>query len=109
MFGIPVDTPQGLAGAVRASPRLRWVQATSAGAGEQVHAAGLSDAELARVTLASASGVHAGRSRSSAWGRPWTCSLSNRFPRPVRSGYCPAYCSARTPHEPAMNGTIASR
>jgi phosphoglycerate dehydrogenase-like enzyme len=36
------------------------VQATSAGAGEQVRAAGLSAAELARVTVTSAAGVHAG-------------------------------------------------
>jgi phosphoglycerate dehydrogenase-like enzyme len=59
LFGIPGDTPEGLADAVRTLPRLQWVQATSAGAGEQVHAAGLSAAELERVVITSASGVHA--------------------------------------------------
>lgn len=39
---------------------LRWIQATSAGAGEQVGAAGLSEGELRRVTVTSAVGVHAG-------------------------------------------------
>jgi phosphoglycerate dehydrogenase-like enzyme len=60
MFGIPGDSPDGLADAVRASPRLRWVQATSAGAAEQVSGAALSDVALARVAVTSASGVHTG-------------------------------------------------
>jgi phosphoglycerate dehydrogenase-like enzyme len=60
LFGIPGDSPQGLAEAVRANPGLRWVQATSAGAGEQVGAAELTDKELARVVVTSAAGVHAG-------------------------------------------------
>jgi len=59
LFGIPGDSPQGLADAVRANPGLRWVQATSAGAGEQVGAARLTDEELHRVTVTSAAGVHA--------------------------------------------------
>lgn len=59
-FGIPGDTPEGLATAVRACPQLRWVQATSAGAGEQVRAAALSSPELERVRITSASGIHAG-------------------------------------------------
>ncbi len=58
MFGIPGDSAEGLADTVRASPRLRWLQATAAGAGEQVRGAKLSDAELARVALTSGSGVH---------------------------------------------------
>ena len=60
LFGIPGDTPEGLAGAVRNCPRLRWVAATAAGAGEQVAAAGLSREELDRVAITSAAGVHAG-------------------------------------------------
>ncbi|MDQ2874304.1 MAG: D-2-hydroxyacid dehydrogenase, partial [Actinomycetota bacterium] len=36
LFGWPGDAPGGLADAVRASPGLRWVQATAGGAGEQV-------------------------------------------------------------------------
>jgi phosphoglycerate dehydrogenase-like enzyme len=60
LFGIPGDSPQGLAEAVRSSTRLRWVQATAAGAGEQVGAAGLTAGELGRVIVTSAAGVHAG-------------------------------------------------
>lgn len=60
LFGIPGDSPEGLAQAVRGSGRLRWVQATAAGAGEQVSSAQLSRAELERVIVTSAAGVHAG-------------------------------------------------
>jgi phosphoglycerate dehydrogenase-like enzyme len=60
LFGIPGDTPEGLAAAVHDVPALRWVQATAAGAGQQVQAAGLSRADLERVTVTSATGVHAG-------------------------------------------------
>jgi phosphoglycerate dehydrogenase-like enzyme len=60
LFGIPGESPGGLADAVRANPGLRWVQATAAGAGEQVGAAGLTDEELARVIVTSGAGLHAG-------------------------------------------------
>jgi glyoxylate/hydroxypyruvate reductase len=60
LFGIPGDTPEGLAHAMRHCPRLRWVAATAAGAGEQVAAAGLSHQDLDRVIVTSAAGVHAG-------------------------------------------------
>jgi phosphoglycerate dehydrogenase-like enzyme len=60
LFGIPGDTPEGLADALRRCPRLRWVAATAAGAGEQVAAAGLSRQDLERVIVTSAAGVHAG-------------------------------------------------
>lgn len=60
LFGVPGDSGTGLAGAIRAGKRIRWVQATSAGAGEQVRAAELSEEELNRVTVTTASGVHAG-------------------------------------------------
>lgn len=59
LFGIPGDTPAGLAGAVRSNPGLRWVQAMAAGAGEQVREAGLTSEELERVTVTSAAGIHA--------------------------------------------------
>jgi glyoxylate/hydroxypyruvate reductase len=59
LFGIPDDTPAGLAAAVRSSPGLRWVQAMAAGAGQQVAAAGLTSEELERVTVTSAAGIHA--------------------------------------------------
>jgi phosphoglycerate dehydrogenase-like enzyme len=59
LYGIPGDVPEGLAWAVRTAPGLRFLQATAAGAGEQVRAARLSAEELDRVAIASASGVHA--------------------------------------------------
>ncbi len=59
LFGVPGDTPAGLAAAVRSAPRLRWIQGTAAGAGEQLRRAGLGADELRAVTLTSARGVHA--------------------------------------------------
>ncbi len=59
-FGIPGDTPQGLRQLVDAAPGLRLVQATAAGAGQQIAAAGLSEHDLQRSAVASSSGVHAG-------------------------------------------------
>jgi phosphoglycerate dehydrogenase-like enzyme len=60
LLGIPGDSPEGLAAAVHGTPGLRWVQGTAAGAGEQLKAAALTKAELHRITVTSASGVHAG-------------------------------------------------
>jgi hypothetical protein len=60
LFGIPGDSPEGLAESVRGNPRLRWVQGTVAEAGGQPKAAGLTQDELARVVVTSASGVHVG-------------------------------------------------
>ena len=60
LFGLPGDTATGLAEAVRAGDRLRWVQATAGGAGEQVQAANLTAAELDRVVITRAGGVHSG-------------------------------------------------
>lgn len=57
--GVPADSPEGLAAAVSHCPRLRWVQATSAGAGDQVRRAGLDAEALEQVTVTTASGVHA--------------------------------------------------
>ncbi|HXT45813.1 MAG TPA: D-2-hydroxyacid dehydrogenase [Pseudonocardiaceae bacterium] len=60
LFGLPGDSAQGLADVVRTNAGLRWVQATAGGAGQQMQAAGLTDAELTRVLITSASGVHVG-------------------------------------------------
>jgi glyoxylate/hydroxypyruvate reductase len=60
LFGVPGDSAQGLADVVRANPALRWVQGTAAGVGETVRRAGLTEDELARVSITSAAGVHAG-------------------------------------------------
>jgi phosphoglycerate dehydrogenase-like enzyme len=59
LFGIPEELPERLAWAVRTAPGLRFVQATSAGAGQQVRRAELTAEELDRVAISSASGVHA--------------------------------------------------
>ena len=55
---MPGDTPAGLHEAIAAAPRLRFVQATSAGAGEQVRAAQLGREVLDRVAIATAAGAH---------------------------------------------------
>ncbi len=58
LFGVPGDSAEGLATAVRTAPRLRWVQGTAAGAGETLEAARLTPEELGRVTFTKASGIH---------------------------------------------------
>ena len=60
LLGLPGDRPEGLAWAVRNCPRLRWVQATVDGAGRQVRASGLTQAELAHMEITQTTGVHAG-------------------------------------------------
>lgn len=60
LLGIPGDAPDGLAWAVRECPRLRWVQATAAGAGQTIAASGLSAEERERVVITKATGIHAG-------------------------------------------------
>jgi phosphoglycerate dehydrogenase-like enzyme len=58
LFGIPAESPERLAWAVRSAPGLRFVQATAAGAGQQVRHAELTAEELERVAISTASGVH---------------------------------------------------
>jgi len=60
LLGLPGDSPAGLGAVLRSNPGLRWVQGTAAGTGEQVKAAGLTEKELERVMITSASGVHVG-------------------------------------------------
>ena len=59
LYGFPREDPQQIAWAVRTAPGLRYVQATFAGAGQQLAAAGLSREELERIQWASSAGVHA--------------------------------------------------
>jgi phosphoglycerate dehydrogenase-like enzyme len=59
LFGIPGDSAEGLAALLAEAPRLRWVHATSAGAGELVRRAGLDPDALDRVVVTTSSGVHA--------------------------------------------------
>lgn len=58
-FGVPGETPAALAAVVRRCRRLRWVQGTAAGAGELLRRAELTAAELRRVMVTKARGVHA--------------------------------------------------
>ena len=60
LLGIPGDSADALAELLAgAHPALRWVHATSAGAGELVRRAGLDRDALDRVVITTSSGVHA--------------------------------------------------
>jgi phosphoglycerate dehydrogenase-like enzyme len=60
-FGIPGSSADGLVDLVRRAPRLQWVQARNAGAGEQLGAAlRISAEDAGRVAITTSSGVHAG-------------------------------------------------
>lgn len=57
-YGVPGDAGPPLAAAVARAPHLRWVQGTSAGAGEQVRGARLAPEALERIAFTTAAGVH---------------------------------------------------
>jgi glyoxylate/hydroxypyruvate reductase len=59
VLGVPGETPASLRSLVEHAPRLRWLQGTAAGAGQQVRAAGLDAAALSRVAFTSSVGIHA--------------------------------------------------
>jgi phosphoglycerate dehydrogenase-like enzyme len=60
LLGIPGDSADALAGLLAgAHPGLRWIHATSAGAGELLRRAGLDRGALDRVVVTTSSGVHA--------------------------------------------------
>jgi phosphoglycerate dehydrogenase-like enzyme len=59
LFGVPGDSVDALAEVVTGAPRLRWIHATSAGAGEWVRQAELAPDALERVAVTTSSGVHA--------------------------------------------------
>ncbi|MBA2670453.1 MAG: D-2-hydroxyacid dehydrogenase, partial [Gemmatimonadetes bacterium] len=59
VFGVPGESAEGLAVVLERGRRLRWVQATNAGTGQQVLEAGIFPEELERVAVTTASGVHA--------------------------------------------------
>lgn len=59
LFGVPGESTEGLVDAIRRGRNLRWIQATNAGVGEHVRAAGLTREELSRVVITAATGVHA--------------------------------------------------
>ncbi|MGI8416016.1 MAG: D-2-hydroxyacid dehydrogenase [Nakamurella sp.] len=60
LFGIPGDSADGLAEAIRGSGRLRWIQATTGGVGQLLFDAGLTEQERGRVMITRAGGVPAG-------------------------------------------------
>jgi phosphoglycerate dehydrogenase-like enzyme len=59
LLGYPREDPAQIAWAVRTAPGLRFVQATYAGAGQQLAAAGLTREELERIQWTSSAGIHA--------------------------------------------------
>jgi phosphoglycerate dehydrogenase-like enzyme len=59
VLGVPGEEPDSLRFVVERAPRLRWLQGTAAGAGQQVRAAGLDAATLSRVRFTSSVGIHA--------------------------------------------------
>jgi phosphoglycerate dehydrogenase-like enzyme len=59
VLGFPREAPAGIAWVVRTAPNLRFLQATFAGAGQQIRAAKLTEDELTRVAFASTAGIHA--------------------------------------------------
>lgn len=79
LFGVPGETPQGLAETVRRHPGIRWIQGTAAGAGQLLRRAELSADELARVKVTSASGVHA--SQLAEWAIFGLLALTKDLPR----------------------------
>jgi phosphoglycerate dehydrogenase-like enzyme len=59
VLGYPREDPAQIAWLVRTAPQLRWVQATFAGAGQQLAAAGLSREDVDRIVWTSSVGIHA--------------------------------------------------
>jgi len=58
-LGIPGDDADGLRGLLALAPRLRWVQGTAAGTGEQVMRARVAEDVLSRLAFTSSAGIHA--------------------------------------------------
>ena len=75
VLGYPREDPAQISWLVRTAPRLRWVQATFAGAGQQLAAARLSREDVERIAWTSSVGIHVTPLGS---GR---CSASSRSPR----------------------------
>ncbi|HEY2778733.1 MAG TPA: D-2-hydroxyacid dehydrogenase [Gaiellaceae bacterium] len=59
ILGYPREDPAQIAWLVRTAPHLRWVQATFAGAGQQLAAAGLAREDVERIAWTSSVGIHA--------------------------------------------------
>jgi len=59
VLGYPREDPAQIPWLIRTAPNLRFVQATFAGAGQQLAAAGLSREDVERIAWTSSSGIHA--------------------------------------------------
>jgi len=59
VLGYPREDPAQIGWLVRTAPGLRWVQATFAGAGQQLAAAGLARDDVERIAWTSSVGIHA--------------------------------------------------
>jgi phosphoglycerate dehydrogenase-like enzyme len=59
VYGFPREDPAQIPWLVRTATKLRFVQATFAGAGQQLAAAGLAREDVERIAWASSAGVHA--------------------------------------------------
>src|SRR6476620_7493959 len=59
LYGLPNESPAGLARVARENPRLQWVHAMAAGAGGAVKASGLDQEPLSKFKVTTSAGVHA--------------------------------------------------
>ncbi|BAS09461.1 D-Isomer specific 2-hydroxyacid dehydrogenase [Arthrobacter sp. Hiyo4] len=59
LYGLPNESPAGLARIARENPRLQWVHAMAAGAGGAVKASGLDQETLLKFKVTTSAGVHA--------------------------------------------------
>lgn len=59
LYGLPNESPAGLAQVARQNPHLQWVHAMAAGAGGAVKASGLDQESLQKFKVTTSAGVHA--------------------------------------------------
>ena len=59
IYGIPNESPAGLARVARSNPHLEWIHAMAAGAGGAVKASGLDPETLQKFKVTTSAGVHA--------------------------------------------------
>ncbi|MEN8582251.1 D-2-hydroxyacid dehydrogenase [Burkholderia sp. RS01] len=59
LYGLPNESPAGLARIARENPRLQWIHAMAAGAGGAVKASGLDPETLNKFMVTTSAGVHA--------------------------------------------------
>ncbi|WP_308215174.1 D-2-hydroxyacid dehydrogenase [Pseudarthrobacter sulfonivorans] len=59
LYGLPNESPAGLARIARGNPHLQWVHAMAAGAGGAVKASGLDQETLSKFKVTTSAGVHA--------------------------------------------------